>query len=194
LLITLPPIVDYIGAMTRDSAMAGLDFRDEGDANYDDDQDDEKAASSLGIVTPRVVVRRLVDIIDRVKKKAPRATVFLVDYINVLGDVTEPGSPGCPLSAKRIAHHRARGEALAKAFREAAAARPNHTVLVRVSDLSRGHEVGGEEPWVTGFSVAMLMGPEVMLGQVAYHPNAKAHVAMAEELYKVISEWASGRG
>jgi lysophospholipase L1-like esterase len=127
------------------------------------------------------VMNRLVDIIDRVKKRAPGATVYLVQYINVFGSNTRPRQ-GTPLSQAQIEYHRKQGDHLARAFSLAAEARPG-TKLVDVRTLSNGHEVGSEKAWVSGFSWLGMFFNRV----VPYHPNAEGHKAVAEELYPLVS-------
>ncbi|KAJ7451808.1 SGNH hydrolase-type esterase domain-containing protein [Mycena galericulata] len=127
------------------------------------------------------ITNRFTDFIDHVRDKAPGATVYLVEYINVFGPASKPAQ-GTPLSQAQIDHYRRLGDELAQATRRAAEARPG-TVLVPLSDLSLGHEVGSDVPWMIGFGLTML--PR---GVAPYHPNAEGHVAVAEELYKRISE------
>lgn len=77
------------------------------------------------------------------------------------------------------------GQELATAFALAVELRPDDAVLVKMSDMSRGHELGGKVPWVRGFS----LWSSLLWGDIApYHPNEAAHVAIAEELERVITK------
>lgn len=49
-----------------------------------------------------------------------------------------------------------------------------------MSEISKGHELGSEEPWVTGFTSIMMF-----TGIVPYHPNTAGH-PVAQELEKRI--------
>lgn len=135
-------------------------------------------------VSEEQLTKRFVDIIDRVKQVAPNATIYLVEYISVFGDSTKPGVD-TPLTKSRIQHYRSIEAVLKAAYGAAASARPG-VKLVPISEQSRGHEVGTPEPWVSGFSVDMLIGM-MSNGVGPYHPNLAGHEAVAKALYDMIA-------
>ncbi len=126
------------------------------------------------------LTKRFIAVVDAIKQKAPKATVYLIDYIPIFGDLTQTGRD-TPLSQAQITNFRAMADQLSASFRDATQARPE-SVLLSPGDWSKGHEVGSEEPWADGFQWSMLVGR----GGIPYHPNAAGHRAIAEELLKLI--------
>lgn len=130
-----------------------------------------------GAVGADEVRERFVRIIDAVKAKAPKAKVFLVEYLAVFGaDTTEAEDQ--PLGKEKVEKYRLMAGELARAYREAAATREGVEV-VGVAEMSEGHAIGSQEPWMTGFTVKILLG-----GGAIYHPNAEGHRAVADELLR----------
>ncbi|SMQ47765.1 unnamed protein product [Zymoseptoria tritici ST99CH_1A5] len=127
------------------------------------------------------LTQRFLDVIDKIQERAPSARIYLVDYIAVFGDATQPETD-TPLPAERILHYRGQAAILARAYRNAAESRGG-VVLVEMSKLSAGHEVGSKQPWVTGFELEMFIE-----GMVPYHPKLEAHVAAAAELHRRIMQ------
>lgn len=123
---------------------------------------------------------RFVAVIDRIREIAPKAKVYLIQYLSVFGDVSKPGS-GIPLSAQQIQQYRDLDAVLVEAYNAAAQARPG-VELVAMSKESRGHEVGGTEPWMEGFTLSMIFR-----GVMPYHPNLAGHEAVASALLDRIS-------
>jgi hypothetical protein len=100
----------------------------------------------------------------------------LVQYLDVFGPDTDVQSDQ-PLDKERCEHYRSIAHNLSKTYRDAAALRKDFVQLVEMSEISKGHELGSEEPWVTGFTSNMML-----TGVVPYHPNAAGHAAVAREL------------
>ena len=132
------------------------------------------------------VARRFVRVVDAVRERCGRdVKVYLVEYVDVFGPASFARAADQPLSAERVEHFIGMSNTLRKAYRDAAAARSGEggdagwkaVEVVSMSDLSRGHEVGSAEPWVTGFEVGMFRE-----GLVPFHPNAAGHEAVAREL------------
>ena len=126
----------------------------------------------------RQLTDRFIAVIDKVHEIAPKAKVYLVQYLSVFGESSRPGN-GIPLSWEQIDYYRRRGVLLDQAYERAVEARPEFTKLIPVGKMSEGHEVGTTTPWMEGFTVAMLLR-----GQVPYHPNLAGHTAVAEALYR----------
>jgi hypothetical protein len=127
-------------------------------------------------VTYDQVKERFLKIFDRIHTVAPRAKVYLVQYLDVFGPDTDV-QPDQPLDKERCEHYRSIAHNLSKTYRDAAALRKDFVQLVEMSEISKGHELGSEEPWVTGFTSNMML-----TGVVPYHPNAAGHAAVAREL------------
>jgi len=129
-------------------------------------------------VSKEEVATRFIAVIDAIKARAPKARVFLVEYLAVFGPGTVLADDQ-PLGEERLAFYRGLAGELKGAYRLAAEAREDSGVeVVSVADLSeRGHALGSEEAWVTGFTVEGLMG-----GGAPFHPNAEGHRGVAEVL------------
>ena len=122
------------------------------------------------------VRERFVGVIDAIKTKAPKARVFLVEYLSVFGDETKVAGDQ-PLGVERVGVYRGMAGELGRAYGEAGELRG--VEVVGMAGLSEGHALGSEEPWVEGFTKEMLMG-----GGTPFHPNAQGHRAVAEELVR----------
>jgi lysophospholipase L1-like esterase len=81
--------------------------------------------------------------VEGVRARASNARVLLVDYLSVVGENTMTAA-AIPLDEAAISVYRTIGEQLAEAF--AAAAGTSGAELVRVSELSRAHALGSEDP------------------------------------------------
>jgi len=138
--------------------------------------------AQIGDVTFDQVKQRFLEISDRIHTVAPKAKIYLVQYLDVFGPDTDVQSDQ-PLDKERCEYYRSIAENLAQTYRDAAASRKGFVELVEMSDISKGHELGSEEPWVTGFTSGMMF-----TGQAPYHPNAVGHAAVAQELEKRIRD------
>lgn len=138
-------------------------------------------------VTLEQLTERFVNVADAVHLKAPKAKLYLVQYVTVFGELSLPGGPDLPLTLEQVRHFRQRGKLLDRAYEAAAEARPEFVELVPVAAWSEGHEVGTREPWCAGFNLGMLWH----MTTTPYHPNAEGHAAIAERLGGIIR---GGRG
>lgn len=118
-------------------------------------------------------------IVDGVHQRSPNAKVIFVDYVTIL-----PASGSCPdklpLSEAELDQARAVSARLA-ALTETVA-KETGSGLVKASELRGGHDVCSADPWVFG-----LQFPESpsIYGPVAYHPNAEAMQAVADQLDRI---------
>lgn len=136
-----------------------------------------KKEGVVGAVGTDEVRERFVRIIDAIREKAPKAKIFLVEYLAVFGTETTE-TEDQPLGKEKVEKYRRMAEELARAYQEAAAKRDGVEVLP-VAQMSEGHALGSKEPWMTGFTAKLLLG-----GGAPYHPNAAGHRAIADELLK----------
>lgn len=130
-------------------------------------------------VPVKEVEERFVRVIDAVRARAPKAKIFLVEYLTVFGSETKVASEQ-PLSEERVEFYRAVAGELQKAYRGAAERKRAEGVdveVVPIAEVSEGHALGSEEPWMVGFTGEMLMR-----GGAPFHPNAAGHRAVAKEL------------
>jgi len=123
---------------------------------------------------------RLTSVIDKIREIAPKAKIYLIEYLAVLGPATQPNNNDMPLDRKLIEHYEERARSLANSHQNAASARSGVECVAMAKD-SEGHCVGSAEPWVTGFSLTMFLQ-----GIVPYHPNLAGHTAVAEVLHRRI--------
>lgn len=119
----------------------------------------------------------LVRVVERVRRKAPRARVVLVDYLTVIGVGTGPG-PGIPFEQAEIDAFRDIQQALETAYRTAA--ERSGAELVAVSRVSREHALGSVDPWVQPFL------PDLATTGASFHPNADGMAAVAVEVEKAL--------
>lgn len=126
------------------------------------------------------LAQRFIRVIDKIQELVPKAKIYLVEYLTVFGDATQPGQ-GTPLSQEAIQKYRDQETVLIGAYASAAKARPN-IELIAMSKQSKGHEIGTTEPWMLGFAFSMFWQ-----GLMPYHPNIEGHTAAADALYHRIS-------
>ncbi|RMY85684.1 hypothetical protein D0864_07243 [Hortaea werneckii] len=123
------------------------------------------------------LVDRFIAVLDAIHDKAPKARIFLVQYISVFGTDSKPG-PGLPLTWEQIGFYRQMGVLLDRAYEKAAALRSDFVDLVPVASLSEGHEVGSADPWIFDFTWKN--------GMIQFHPNVAGHTAIAQYLEGVL--------
>jgi GDSL-like Lipase/Acylhydrolase family len=133
-------------------------------------------------VSESQLVGRFNDALTKIHAKAPKATVYLVEYLTMLGPDVKPGST-VSFSASQVEGHRRVAATLLKAT-QAAASGKDWVKDVPVARLSQGHGLGSREPWVNG---ARVSG-----GGAMWHPNAAGMTAVAGMIYDVIK--GSGKG
>jgi lysophospholipase L1-like esterase len=125
---------------------------------------------------------RLTAVIDKIKTTAPKATIYLVEYLNVFGACTRP-ELDTPLNKQRLEWYMRQGQNMSVVYRQVAEG-CDRVEVIPMSELSKGHEVGSETPWITAFDMLQMMQGKA----VPYHPNAAGHQAAAEALFERISQ------
>jgi lysophospholipase L1-like esterase len=121
-------------------------------------------------------------IADIVHQRSPRARLVFVDYTTVLPD-TGACPDRLPLSDQKL--DRARAVAARLADITADVARHSGAVLVRASEVTKGHDVCAAEPWVSGW----VMPPTLAdFGPIAYHPTEEAMQAIAVAVDKALGD------
>jgi len=137
-----------------------------------------KKEGVVGAVGWEEVRERFVRIIDAIKARAPKARIFLVEYLAVFGP--ESGvSADQPLGKERVGVYRAMAGELSRAYWGAREMMKEGVEVVSVAAMSEGHALGSGEPWMTGYTKEMLMS-----GGAPFHPNGMGHVAVAQELVR----------
>jgi lysophospholipase L1-like esterase len=127
-------------------------------------------------LSPSEMAVRLGGVLDKIHKRAPRARIFVVEYLAVLGPDTRHGQD-IPFNQEKLEHHRGVASALQQAYAVAAEGRGNWCERVPVHELSQGHALGSKEPWVGGFDLASV----VRRGPI-FHPNLDGMKAVASLL------------
>jgi hypothetical protein len=136
-----------------------------------------KKEGVVGAVGWEEVRGRFMRIIDAIRARAPKARIFLVEYLAVFGEESRVAG-NQPLGQERVEVYRRMAGELSRAYREAAEQRSSEGVeVVDVAEMSEGHALGSSEPWMMGYTKEMLMG-----GGAPYHPNAEGHRAVTSEL------------
>lgn len=116
-------------------------------------------------------------IVQEVRRRAPAARLVFVDYFNVLPE--RDLCPQTPLPEAAAAQARATAARLAKLT--ATVAERHGVEVLRLSELSRGHDACAKAPWVTGFIPqpgAVRFTP--------YHPNLQGMTAAADALDRML--------
>ncbi|MGK6321764.1 SGNH/GDSL hydrolase family protein [Sphingomonas sp. DT-51] len=116
--------------------------------------------------------RNLTQVAREVHRRAPRARLIFVDYLDML-----PARPcaSVPYDAAGLAGARATFRRLARVT--AAVARRERTTLLRVGALSRGHDSCSAAPYAVGRSDT----------GASWHPTAAGHEAIAAALVRLLS-------
>jgi lysophospholipase L1-like esterase len=127
-------------------------------------------------LSPSQLAERFGRVLDEIHKRAPRARVYLVEYLAVLGPDTK-ADRDIPLNEERIEHYRKVASVLQHAYAVAEEGRSDWCERVPVHDLSQGHALGSDEPWVGGFETGPLL-----------HPNLSGMKAIAEILAERVLE------
>lgn len=117
----------------------------------------------------------LVEVVTKVRRRAPDARVLLVGYPQIV-----PESGGCadlPLAAGDSPFVRTVNERLTRAVAEAAKAADAE--YVDVWTASAGHDICGDEPWINGRVTKVTQA-------LAYHPLAVGQEAVADLVLDVL--------
>lgn len=170
----------YIGGMVMDAVKASLHSVPILGELFPPDQHEQEEHLNVD-----QVVDRFVKVIDGIRSRAAQATIYLVEYLTVLGPDAKPGAEN-PLTQEQIRHHRNMAQSLAQAYQATATLRPE-VKLVKMVERSQDHGVGSANPWMCGFTTSMLLGGVMSQGGWVYHPNSQGHEVMAEALYEQIT-------
>ncbi|MCD2192011.1 SGNH/GDSL hydrolase family protein [Actinomycetospora endophytica] len=122
------------------------------------------------------------EVVERVRARAPRARILLVDYLTLIGAASV-----APLTPAQAGSAAAVGRGLAQAFRDAAARSGAELVAASVASVSHG--VGSPDPWVYGFE----LGIPGRGGPVPYHPNLTGMTEVAELVVETVRRPAPDR-
>ena len=156
----------YIGGMMRDGlANSGFLHRMIGRIVM--------GAAPEEVPTEDEVVKRMVQVIEAVHARAPKATLLLIEYLAVIGDDTQPHSSGAPFPQARLNYYRQQAQMLQRIYKRAAEGKDWVRLVSAHSSLAHG--LGSSEPWVTGLSLGFLTG-----GEVPFHPTREGMVALAD--------------
>lgn len=173
--------INYIGAMLYDAWVATLpgailNTIIQGVRALTSAVSSQPPAQTSDPFSPSEMAERLGGVLDEIHKRAPRARIFVVEYLAVLGPDTRPGQD-IPFSQEKLEHHRGVASALQQAYAVAAESRGNWCERVPIHELSLGHALGSKEPWVGGFDLASV----VRRGPI-FHPNLDGMKAVASLL------------
>jgi lysophospholipase L1-like esterase len=133
-------------------------------------------------VTPQRVAAAaagLIAVVEEAARRAPHARILLVDYLTIIGPLTEP-SRTAPFTVDELAGFRAVGAELTSAFETAA--RESVAEFIPMAALSTDHAVGSADPWVTGFT----FGVRARDG-APFHPNAAGMQAVSTAILQHLS-------
>ncbi|KAK3047429.1 hypothetical protein LTR09_011176 [Extremus antarcticus] len=124
--------------------------------------------------------RRLGEVLDKIHTLAPKAKVYMVQYLSIMGKATRP-CLDVVLTAENVHKFDNVALQLAKSYDDAAASRSKWVEVIPVAEFSREHGLGSQHEWVRNCTVDMLdkdIAP--------YHPNLQGHTAVANMLYERI--------
>ncbi|CAG8046984.1 unnamed protein product [Penicillium olsonii] len=133
-------------------------------------------------LSPGQLEERLGEVLDEIHRRAPRAHVFLVEYLAVLGPDTKP-EEDIPLTQERIDYHRNVASILQKAYVAAEKGRSDWCERIPIHELSQGHALGSKEPWVG----SLESGPVL-------HPNLTGMKVIANILIEKSEKLLSSKG
>lgn len=138
-------------------------------------------------LSPEELAERLGDTLDKIHARAPKARIYMVEYVAVLGPSTKPRID-IPFDQERIDHHSQVASTLQNAFAVATATRSDWCERVPIHELSLKHALGSDEPWVGGFDLTSVMQKGPVL-----HPNLDGMKAVAGILLETIRKGTPGQ-
>ncbi|KAJ5656004.1 hypothetical protein N7507_007954 [Penicillium longicatenatum] len=138
-------------------------------------------------LSPEELSERLGDTLDKIHARAPKARIYLVEYLAVLGPSTKPRID-IPFNQERIDYHSQVASTLQNAYAVAAATRSDWCERIPIHELSLKHALGSEEPWVGGFDVSSIIRKGPVL-----HPNLDGMKAVAGILFETIRKDTPGQ-
>lgn len=165
----------YIGSLTHDSMVSVLG------------RNHSMLAGSEAASAPALKLEELTDrikgSINEIHRMAPRARVYLVQYLSLIDECTRP-IYDLPLNADKVKHYDEVAKMLAQTYYDAAKGR-SWAEVVPVAKSSRTHALGSEQPWVRGFPPDIEKHTN---GPSPYHPTFLGHTAVAKIIYRQIAE------
>ncbi|KAK3696073.1 hypothetical protein LTR37_018154 [Vermiconidia calcicola] len=137
-------------------------------------------------MTQKELTARLVEALEAIHRRAPKAKIYLVQYLSIIGHDTRP-LYDIALTAESMKHFDGVAGLLAQAYVDAAESF-NRDIrstaeVVPIASTSKAHGRGSQDPWVRRVSMEMLAH-----GPAPFHPNAAGHEAAAEMLYRQIRD------
>jgi lysophospholipase L1-like esterase len=159
----------YIGGLTKDSLGGGV-----GDVG----------GAGGSPISESALLGRFNEDLAKIHEKAPKAKVYLVEYLTILGPDVQPGA-NVPFNAKRVEHHRLVAATLQRATAKAAEGK-DWVKRIPVAEASQKHGIGSLQPWVNGPKGVPEDG-------VGWHPNSAGMRAIAEMLYHAIKGNETGK-
>jgi hypothetical protein len=139
-------------------------------------------ADSAGIsvapngVTGAQVLQRWNTALANIHTRAPNATIYIVQYLTVLGPDAKPGTSSVPFNASRLAYERGVASTLLNATNSAGVGKESWVTIISSAVASVANGVGSANPWVNG----NVIGSQ---GGVQWHPNTVGHKNIANMLY-----------
>lgn len=133
---------------------------------------------SAGEEEPRCSVEELAEsfiaVLDAIHAKAPKAKIYLVEYLTLLSPSTKSGIH-VSMNGEKISQYQGVAHDLHRAYNLAADAREWCT-LVDVAERSKDHGIGMQDAWVEGLGLGSTWRGNPM------HPNARGMRAVADML------------
>jgi len=96
------------------------------------------------------LLSRFNGVLSAIRQKAPKAKVYLVEYLTILGPDVKPGTD-VSFAANKVQSHRAVAATLQRATARAAKGK-DWVEIVPVAEASLRHGLGSREPFVNGAS------------------------------------------
>lgn len=128
-------------------------------------------------ISQQCLAERYITVLEAIHAKSPKARVFVVEYLNLLGEDVQ-AQVNVPFNQAQLDHHREVAAVLQRATEQAAKACEEWCVHVPVHKISEKHSIGSSEPWVEGFTWGFV-GREA----APFHPNADGMRAVADVLH-----------
>jgi len=135
-------------------------------------------------VTTAALLARFNHALASIHARAPRAVVYVSEYLTVLGQAVIPKSRDVPFNASRVAYYRGVAAELLDVTRKAVKGK-EWVELVRVAEGSAGHGIGSSVPWVHGAVAVDGDG-------IAWHPNKKGMEGVAKMILERVKSRKRG--
>jgi lysophospholipase L1-like esterase len=129
-------------------------------------------------------LKRWEDVLANIHTASPKAVVYLVEYLTILGPDVKPGAT-VSMNAAAVEYHQGVAAKLQRGTAKAAEGK-DWVKDVPVAKLSQTHGLGSAEPWVNGAGMSGAKGSGGL--GAAWHPNAAGMKAIANILYDTIEK------